>query len=80
MSTVDNRKPWEIDLCIKIKFAASYLDIMESTGTRRQMLQGAYSQDLNKWCIARIKEILKRCENLIEGNGQPSTLALTVGS
>jgi hypothetical protein len=68
MSILDNRKPFEIELCLHLKFAASYLDIMESTGTRRQMLQGAYSQELDQWCIKRIQEILEKCQKLIDEN------------
>lgn len=78
MSILDNRKPFEIELCLRLKFAASYLDIMASTGTRRQMLQGAYSQDLDQWCIKRIQEILEKCQKLLDENDPPSINVLTV--
>ena len=76
----DNRRPWEVEYCLRVKFAASYIDIMQSTGQRRIMLQGAYNStdDLDGWCKRRIQGVMTQCEKLTDENGPLSTDALIV--
>ena len=75
----DGRKPWEVEWCLRLKFAASYLDMAEATGHRRYFLMTAYNTgDLREWCNKRIASILKKCEALVQEHGQPSIAALNI--
>ena len=76
----DARKPWEVEYSLRVKFAASYLDIMDTTGTKRQLATTAYGAngDLDKWCKERIEMILARCSQLVADNGPLSIAALSV--
>jgi len=72
----DGRKPWEVEWCLRLKVAASYLDMAEATGHRRDFLMTAYNTgDLREWCNKRIASILKKCEALVQEHGQPSATA-----
>ena len=74
----DTRKPWEVEYCLRIKFSASYVEMMQSTGIKRQLLKNVYGEDLDGFCKKHIKEILTKCDALENEHGPLSTAALSV--
>ena len=76
--TPDPRPPWELEYCLRLKFAVSYLDLMATTGTQRQLIINAYGAngDLDQWCRDRISRVLTKCSQLVADNGPLSIAAL----
>jgi hypothetical protein len=60
MSHSDTRKPWEIEWCLRIRFAASYLDMANLTGQKREFVAGAYGCNghLDEWCREKVSLVL----------------------
>ena len=77
---MDTRKPWEVEYCMRAKFAASYIDMLDATGTRRTLLETAYNCDIEEFCQRQMREALTKCEKLISENGPLCTYARTVAA
>ena len=80
MTQPDTRPRWEIEYCLRLNFASTYLDMMAATGIRRQFIVNAYGAngangDLDQWCRDRIDTILAKCQQLVADNGPLSMCA-----
>ena len=78
--TTDGRRNWELEYCLRLSLTKVYLDMLDTEGTKRQLIVNAYgvNGEFDQWCLAHIQAILERCDAMTEKNGPLSDAALTV--
>ena len=74
-----NRQPWEINYCIRLNFARTFLKYLTVEGHERAMLQMAYRCDnLHQWARERISQVLERAEDGRGGRSLSATAQAVV--
>ena len=72
---MNNERGWEVEFCLRVKFACAYLDMANKQGQARRFLEAVYcgEVELDQWTRKMAGKVAQGAEALVAEHGQPST-------